>query len=411
MTLQLVFKSILNRRFTALLTVISIALSVSLLLSVERIRIGTKEGFTNTVSNTDLIVGSKGSSINLLLYTIFHLGSPVETIPWSAYQDIASQKDIDWTIPISLGDSHKGHRVVGTDQNFFQHYRFSGGRQLDFATGEPFQKDLEVVIGAELARKLDYSVNTLLTLSHGAGSDISFQNHDAHKFRVSGVLEATGTPIDRSLYISLAAMELIHDEAIYEDRFKGDGSTNERADISAFLLKTKSRIGTLPLQRWINEYNDAPLTAIIPALTLTELWQGMSYIEGSLGIISVLVVVIGLIGMLIAIYNSLNERRREIAILRSLGASPGQVFVALISEAVILAGLGIITAVALTQSLMWLSKDWLMNEFSVNLDLPFLTMAELVYLAVVLGLAALLGAIPALRAYKQTLSDGLTIKI
>ncbi|SMF11158.1 ABC transporter permease [Pseudobacteriovorax antillogorgiicola] len=416
MILHIVVKSLLNRKFTAMLTILSIALSVSLLLSVERIRMGAREGFTNTITNTDLIVGAKGSPINLLLYTIFHLGTPMENIPWEAYQEIANRKDIDWTIPISLGDSHESFRVVGTNEDMYRYYQYGNRQKLAFASGKAPSGTYEAAIGWDVARSLGYNVGSKLTLSHGAAGNISFQNHNDSPFTLAGILEQTGTPIDRSVFVSLAGIEAIHEG--WEDGAPPMGDVVKREaselvpkEITAFLLRTKSRIGTLHLQRWVNEYESAPLMAIIPGITLTELWQGLSYVEKSLSIISVLVVVIGLLGMLIAIYNTLNERRREIAILRSLGASPVTVFSALMLESMILSVLGIVSAVVLTHSTLLLSQEWLLREFSVNLDLPILTSLELWYLLAVIGLSAFLGFLPAARAYRQTLADGLTIKL
>ena len=120
----LTFKSIKNRKFTSFLCVLSIALSVTLFLGIERIRNGARDGFTNTISKTDLIVGAKGGPLQLLLYTVFHIGGAVNNIKISTYNDIKANPQVEWTIPISLGDAYRGFRVVGTDENFYEHYRF-----------------------------------------------------------------------------------------------------------------------------------------------------------------------------------------------------------------------------------------------------------------------------------------------
>ncbi|MGZ3809062.1 MAG: ABC transporter permease, partial [Bacteriovorax sp.] len=131
----LTYKSIKNRKFTSLLCVLSIALSVTLFLGIERIRNGAREGFTNTISKTDLIIGAKGGPLQLLLYTVFHIGGAVNNIRMSTYDEIRNNHLVEWSIPISLGDTYKGYRVVATDENFFEHYRFRGDKQVVLETG------------------------------------------------------------------------------------------------------------------------------------------------------------------------------------------------------------------------------------------------------------------------------------
>lgn len=426
--LHIILKSILHRRLSTCLTILSIALSISLLLTVEKIRNGARLGFTSTISSTDLIVGSKSSPINLLLYSVFHLGNPTENIPWQAYHDIKNHPDIQWTIPLSLGDSHGIYRVVGTDHNFYEHFRYSNQEKIKFKIGRRAHAPLETVIGADVAASSNYKIGDSITLSHGAEAGVSFHNHDEKPFTIVGILQATGTPVDRSLYISLEGMEAIHegwedgapppknehhhhDHHHDHDQERPQSTEVHHKDISAFLLKTKSRIGTLQLQREINQYPKTPLLAIIPGITLAELWNTLGYLEKSLTIISFLVILIGLLSMLISLYNSLNERRREIAILRSLGGSPLFIFTTLILEALILSGMGMLLGLVSTELILALAKPWLIREFSVNLDLPFLTSLELYYLGGIWCFSGLLGFIPAVRAYIGTLSDGLTIKI
>ena len=413
--------------------------------SVERIRQGAKEGFTNAITSTDLIIGAKGSPINLLLYSIFHIGTPMENISWESYETIRDRQDIEWTIPISLGDSLDIFRVVGTNDNFFKHYQYADYQRLKMSQGEWSLKIDQLVLGADAADALGYKVGDEVYLSHGAQAGTSFHNHDDHPFKVSGVLDVTGTPVDKSVFVSLEGMDKIHEG--WEDGappaaagFGGLGSTPESdkkdehaheeehqhsdatpqdevtandyspKEITAFLLKTKSRIGALPLQRWINDYEKEPLIAAIPGLVLADLWQGLSYVEASLGAIAILVVIVGLLSMLIAIYNTLNERKREIAIFRSLGASPSFVFVNLVSEAVIISAAGILSGFVLSRLLLYTAANYLRGEFSVSLEGGFVSATELSYGLMILGFSFILGIIPAFRAYRNTVNDGLTIR-
>ena len=206
---RLAVRSVYNRRMTAGLTVLAIALSVTLLLGVERIRVEAREGFANTISATDLIVGARSSSIQLLLYSVFRLGEPTNNISWETYQEIAGRPEVAWTIPISLGDSHRGFRVLGTDENYFEHYRYSRERRLTLFEGKALADVFDVVLGSEVASTLGYGLEDSIIVSHGIGAT-SFADHDNAPFTVVGILNKTGTPVDRTVHVTLEGIEALH---------------------------------------------------------------------------------------------------------------------------------------------------------------------------------------------------------
>ncbi|MEL6861618.1 MAG: ABC transporter permease, partial [Pseudomonadota bacterium] len=148
----LAWRSLLNRKASAFLTVLAIALSVALFLGVEKARNAAKAGFDNTISGTELIVGAPSGQINLLLYSVFRLGNATAEVSWGAYEEIDARPDVAWTVPISLGDSHRGYRVLGTNQGYFEHYRYGQRQQLELAEGAIFDDLFDAVIGAELAK-------------------------------------------------------------------------------------------------------------------------------------------------------------------------------------------------------------------------------------------------------------------
>ncbi len=202
-------KSLWNRRLTSVLVVISIALSVALLLGVERLRTQARTSFANTLSETDLIVGARGSPMNLLLYSVFRIGDPTNNVRWASYQTIAARPQVAWTVPLSLGDSHRGFRVLGTTAAYFQHYRYGRGQSLQLAEGREFADLFDAVLGAEVADRLGYRLGQSIVIAHGAG-EVSFALHDDKPFRVVGILARTGTPVDQTVHVSLAGIEAIH---------------------------------------------------------------------------------------------------------------------------------------------------------------------------------------------------------
>ncbi len=411
-------RSLTNRRFTAILTVCAIAMSVTLLLGVEKIRREAKASFANTISGTDLIIGARSGAIQLLLYAVFRIGNATNNISWESYRDIASDPRIRWTIPFSLGDSHRGFRVLGTNLDYFQHYRYARNRQLEFAKGVPFADLYDAVLGADVAKELGYTLNQSIVVAHGIG-EVSFSKHDDMPFRVVGILEKTGTPVDRTVHVSLHAIEAIHVGWQGGARIPGASISVAQVRqmdltpkaITAFLVGLESKLSTFRVQRAINEYRREPLLAILPGVALQELWDMMSVAEIALLAISVFVVITGLIGMLTVILASLNERRREMAILRSVGAKPLHIFGLLMTEAGILALLGVVCGVALLYTLLLIAQPIVESTFGLFIAIEMLSARDVAVLGIIIGAGFLVGAIPAARAYRYSLADGMTIRI
>jgi putative ABC transport system permease protein len=418
-TLSLALRSLANRRTTALLTLCAIAVSVALLLGVQKLRTAARDGFANTVSGVDLIVGARSGQINLLLYSVFRVGDATANVSWDTYQKVARRSDVAWTIPLSLGDSHRGYRILGTNLDYFRHYRFAGGRELAFASGKPFADLYDAVLGAEVARALGYKLGDPIVIAHGLGN-VSFAQHDDKPFRVAGILERTGTPVDRTVHVSLEAITAIHVDWQSGMRALPGGRVDAEAaramdltptSITAFMVGMQNRVMTFGLQRAVNEYRQEPLLAIMPGVALTQLWNLVGIADTALMIVAAFVVLAGLLGMLTAILTSLNERRREMAILRSVGARPRHVFTLLVTEAGLLAAGGVAAGVALCYGLMYAAKPLLERRFGLFLEPGGLTGYDVALLASIVAAALVMGALPAWRAYRNTLADGLTPRV
>lgn len=414
---HLALKSVLNRKATAILTILTVAVSVILLLGVERVRTEAKSSFANTISGTDLIVGGRSGQVNLLLYSVFRIGNATNNIDWKSYQEFSQHKAVKWAIPISLGDSHKGFRVMGTNYSYFENYRYGSKQPLTFQQGKEFNELFDVVIGADVAKKLDYKIGDQIILAHGI-SDVAFSRHDNLPFKIVGILAPTGTPVDKTVHVSLEAIEAIHVgwESGANLGHTPDAETLKTYDfqpqqITAMMLGLKSKIQTFALQREINNYRQEPLSAIMPGIALHELWGMMSVAEQALLIVSGFVVVAGLLGMLSSLLTSLQERRREMAILRAMGARPRHVFGLLISEASALTFLGITLGVAVLFALIAVVAPIVQQSYGINISISAITPHEWKLLMLVQVAGIIIGFIPAFRAYRQSLSDGMTIRI
>jgi putative ABC transport system permease protein len=417
--LPLAARSLWNRRTTAGLTVLSIAISVALLLSVRQLSEQARTAFASTISGTDLIVGARSGDINLLLYSVFHLGNATNNVSWSLYERLARHRQVAWAVPLALGDSHRGYRVLGTNDSYYQHYRFGNDRQIKFTAGQAPADLYETVLGAEVARALGYELGQQIVIAHGAGNT-SFAKHADKPFTVAGILAPTGTPIDRTVHVSLEAIQAIHlDWQSGTLAPKGQRVSAEDArrhdltpqSVTAILIGLRSKVATFQLQRSINEYRGEPLLAILPGVTLQNLWSIVGNVEVALLAVGLLVTAAGLVCLLVAILASLNERRREMAILRSVGARPVHIFTLLISEAVGVAGLGMLAGVLCTYAALAVARPIVQHAYGLMLQWPAWSLTDLTILCGFLLAATLAGVIPAWQAYRRSLADGLTIRL
>lgn len=419
---NLALKSLHNRWITSLLTVLSIALSASLLLSVERTRRAAADGFTQSISQVDLLVGGRTGPVSLLLFNVFNIGNPTVNVSAESFDHFAKSPAVEWAVPISLGDAHKGYRVLATTPDYFKYYRFRGEQKIELQSGTFELDDQGVAIGSEVAAKLKYQIGSAVIITHGVTRGEGVLNHDEHPFKVSGVLRPTGTLIDRTVYMSLEAHHELHEHGGHhgEDHAQdhGEEHENEHDDhdhapgmYSAFFLRLKNRVDILGLQREINEYKAEPLTAVIPGVVLAELWQNMGVLEKSLRAISWLVLGVGLLSMLISLMTSLKERRREMAILRAVGAGPKHILRLMMFEAALLAGVGLLLGLVIEVFAFEILRGWLESNLGLFLSGPKVTMYDLWYLLAAWICGLLLGLIPAMRAARLALKDGLSLKL
>lgn len=416
MLIGLAWRSLLNRKSSALLCVLTIAISVTLLAGVEKIRHDMRDGFFNTVSGTDLIVGARSGQVELLLYSVFHLGSATNNIRWTSYETIAGDRSVDWAVPLSLGDSHRGFRVVGTSQAFFDRYRYGNKRQLSFTAGKGFAGLHQVTLGADVAKGLGYNLGDRIILSHGLGN-VSFAQHKDQPFEVTGILEPTGTPVDHSLFVSLESISAIHVGWRAGVPMPGMSVSDQQLaemdltpkEITAVMLGLKTKTAVFQLQRAINNFRGEPLLAILPGVALQELWKVIGRAEQAMLAISACVVLAGLTGMLGVLLTGMEQRRRELALLRAIGASPHHLLFLVMLEAGLLTASGIALGLGTLWSVLFFAGDKLQQLLGVYLTLSWPASLGWISLAVlVAGLVA--GTLPAWRAWRYTLADGLTPK-
>ena len=416
MLLKLTLSSLYARLLTVGMTVFAISLSLMLYLSVEKLRSSAYTSFTDTISQTDLIVGSRTSSVQLLLYSVFRIGNATNNITWESYEDIVNRDEVDWAVPISLGDSHKGFRVMGTTSDFFEKYKYRGGQSIVINKGNYFSDLYDVVIGAGVAEKLNYELETPLVVSHGLQS---FTKHDDQPFKVAGILEKTGTPVDNTVIVSLEAIEAIHVDWSSGTKIQGQTTPVDQIrqmDLSpkyltAALIGVNSKLQIFGLQRWINEYPEEALSSILPGVALQELWRIVGVVENLLLSISIVVIFTTLVGMAAIVFSSLNERRREMAIWRAMGASPKTVIGLLMLEALIISVLSIMVSVIFIYTLLFFMQPWIDSNYGILVNVEMVSSKDILIFMLFIIASLIVSLLPALRAYWFSINDGMTIKL
>ena len=414
--LTLAWASAWHRRFALSLVVLSLALSTFLLLTVERVRHDVRDNFSNAVSGTDLIVGARSGAVQLLLYSVFRIGQPTQTIEYRSLQALQRDPSVRWVVPISLGDSHRGFPVVATTSAYFEHFRYGPRRQLELLEGRRFDQVFEAVLGAEVAQQLGYRLGQRLVLSHGSGA-LDHDRHDEMPFTVVGILARTGTPVDRSVHIPLEGMQALHVDWAAGMPLPGTKRTTAEeaqaldltpSTVSAALVGLKVRGAVFAVQRRVNAYEGEPLMAVLPGVALDELWGTVAQAEKALTLMSVLVGAVSLAGLMAVVMTALEQRRRELAVLRSVGAGPRRVFTLLLLEGLFISALGVAAGAVAWWTLLWTSGPWVQAEYGIILSVGAPSPTEAALAAAVLAAGVLASLWPGWRAYRLSLADGLT---
>ena len=421
--LGLTLRSMLSRKLSLALTIVTLALSVSLFLTIERLRISARDSFDGTVSGVDVLVGARGSDLGLLLYTVFQIGDASPSMRWDSFLDVEKDERIEWAVPISLGDSHRGYRVIATTPDYFDHVRIGRGRLLAFREkNEALLNGFGVVLGSEVARNLKYTMGAPLAVQHGlasAGDD----SHKTQPFIVTGILQPTGTPVDYSLLIHIRAFEAIHEgwngsvpgatierHSDVTDRTTIDlsGPTFEPSLLTAVYVGLKSKRRIFQFVEDIEDRDRAePLTGVLPGITLSQLWLLVSSAENALLIFSVLIVVVALAGQMTLLVATLDLRRREIAIYRAMGAQPLTIAGLLVVEAAFISAAAAACGVILTLGGTWIASQVLGAFLKLDLNAIMLLPSQIQALIAFVSVSVVTGLVPAMLAYRSSLQDGM----
>ncbi len=423
--LRIALRSALNRRGTLALVVLSIALATALLLGLERLRGDIRSSFTSAVSGTDLVVGPRTGPVQLMLYAVFHIGSAANTVSMDSVRALAAHRAVDWVVPIALGDGHRGRPVVGTTPAYFVHFAYGDRQPLVLAQGRAFAGSLdglyETVVGAEVAASQGYRLGRKMVFHHGLQvlPDGMPDQHGDKPFTVVGILAPTGTPVDRTVFVSLQGLSAIHLDWAGGAPLPASAGLKippelarkfdlEPRQVTAALVGLKNRAAVFNVQRFVADYPAEPLMAALPAVALDELWTVVGLGERALLAVSGLVALVSLASLVAVVLAGLNERRRELAVLRAVGAGPRQVLLLLAVEGGLVTLTGALLGAGGAAAAVLLAAPWVQRQLGITLQAGAPTAAQWALFAAVLGAGMLASLVPGWRAYRLSLADGLS---
>ena len=426
--LLLAGRSAWSRKASLLLLLLSVITSTCLLLGIDLARQSARASFSNAVAGTDLIVGAQTSPVSLLLYSVFRIGQATQNVPYSEFERLEKDPRVKHALPIALGDSYRGFAVVGTKAAYFETFLYGARQSLQFAQGHSFE-DYQVgkpvgvlfqaVLGAEVAKRLKHQLGDRIALSHGMQIQQAEPSHADKPFIVVGILKPTGTPVDQSVHISLAGMEAIHVDwaagvpvpgadipAEYVTKFN-----LQPKSVTAVLLGLNNRAGVFRMQRELENRPNVALSAILPGVALSSLWQTVGLVEQVLLFVAALVALVSALGLVSVMLVALGQRRREMAVLRSVGAGPKTVFALLCLESALVMLLGVFLGIVVLALASSAFAPWVQAQFGLQLVALHELKAGLTAVAAFAGFGSLLGVVPAMQAYRNQLLDGLSPKL
>ena len=414
--LSLLLKSMRSRIIPTSLVTISLMASMVLLLSIERIQQGTEEGFNQSISGVDAIIGPRSSSLELVLYTVFHLGRPTNNITTKTINDVKQRSDISWLVPIALGDSHRGYRVIATEPNYFQHIRYGNNQPLTFSKGAPFTELSEATLGSDVAEKLNYSVGSEIQITHGSIESIG-SKHDDFSFTVTGVLNKTGTPIDQAIFLDLKGYELLHlgwksGKKVFSlediDLSSLPPDALNPKTVTAAFVGLKSKLTIFNFSKNIREYTEEAISAVIPGIALSELWSIVGLVDKGFQLLSWIIIAISLIAMVTLIIASLDNRKQEMTIYRANGASPKFLAAMVVYESLVIGLVAIIGAIILVTAVTYFATSQLNLALGISPSFKWISLDEIKVFGIILLSGVLSSLIPAAMVFRKNLHQALS---
>ncbi|MBK7252484.1 MAG: ABC transporter permease [Ignavibacteria bacterium] len=409
-TLRIVYKNIKQRSLSSMLTILSVLLGVGLVTAILILKNESEEAFNQAATGYEIIVGPKGSSLQLTLSTVYQIGLPIQNMPLKVYDLLKNDKRVRLAIPYVFGDNYKNFRITGTVSELFSEFEYKKGIRYKLDEGSFFSNDFEAVIGKEVADKTGLKTGDTFSGSHGIETYEGASEHSEKKFKVTGILSRTFTPSDRMIFVSMNSVWELHN---HENEITGNEDHQIIPDsmktISAVLLKLKSPVFFDLLRRQINEnkYEGINAQAVLPLFEIKQLFDIIGNINSVILVIAYLVIFTAAVSILVSIYNSMNERMREIAIMRSLGAGRFLIMKIIIFEGMFLSAAGAILGSISGHIAVFFLQEKISGLSGIKISGFVFSMFEVYLITGTVILGIIVSIIPAVKAYRTDVSKNL----
>ncbi len=413
---KLSIKNIFNRPLSSVLSVILLSLGVSMISLLILINTVLKEQMDNNLKGIDMVVGAKGSPLQLILSSVYHVDSPTGNIPLNEAKAIEKNKMVGNSVPLLYGDNFKGYRIVGTNSNFFELYN------LKIKAGDYFNNYFEAVIGAKVAEKLNLNLGDEFVSSHGLRE--TGETHDDSSFIVTGILEYSNSVADNLILTSPNSIweihadhnhseqidhddehdhdEHDHDEHDHDEHDHDEHDHDNEREITAMLVKFKSPMNIIQFPRYINEQTN--LQSAVPSYEISRLFKLFGFGIETISLLAYLIIIVSGISIFITLFNSMKERKYDLALIRTLGGTRIQLTMMLIFESLFLTIVGFLMGVFLSRIGLLFISNFIEASFNFSLNNIIIINEEwwLFLISVIIGLVSCL--IPSIQVYKMDIS-------
>ena len=386
---KLSLKNIFSRPMSSVLSIMLLSLGVSMISLLILINTVLKEQMDNNLKGIDMVVGAKGSPLQLILSSVYHVDSPTGNIPLKEAKAIENNKMVGYSVPLLYGDNYNGYRIVGTNSKFFELY------ELNIKSGNFFSKDFEVVVGSKIAERLNLNLEDEFISSHGLRE--TGEAHANSPFIIKGILEFSNSVADQLILTSPESVWEIHAEHDHDD---------DEKEITAMLIKFKSPMNIIQFPRYINEQTN--LQSAVPSYEISRLFKLFGFGIETISLLAYLIILVSGISIFITLFNSMKERKYDLALIRTLGGTRFQLSLMLIYESLLLTIIGFFIGIGFSRlSLIFISKIMDAN-FNYSLNNTGVLNDEwwLLIVSIIIGLVACL--IPSIQVYRMDISKTLS---
>lgn len=388
--------NIKHKPLSSILSVILLAFGVGIIIMLMGTSEQLEKQFTKNIKGIDMVVGAKGSPLQLILSSVYQIDAPTGNISLDEFTKLSKNPMVENAIPLAYGDNYKGYRIVGTSRNYPDHY----GAKLK--EGNWWKKSGEIVVGSRVAELTGLSIGDKFSGSHGLSNSIEEHNHFA--YTVVGILAPSGTVMDKLLLTEISSVWAVHDDHHHEGE---DHNHQEKPkEITAGLISFKSAMGNLTIPRMVNQNTN--MQAALPAIEVNRLFSLMGSGVKTLRILAILIIVLSAFSVFVSLWQSLKERRYELALMRSMGGSGRQLLWIVLAEGLLISFLGYILGILLGKFSLMAISQLTEQTYQYEMSMEWITPVELILLPATLLIGTIAALIPAIQAYRTHISKVLS---